>query len=84
MYAVGSAPPLGEWSVASAVRLSPTAYPTWTGTVGALPPNTHVEWKCVKRQEANHPDTADAWQPGPNSSFTTPPTGSGGTTSGGF
>ena len=73
-----------KWSVASAVKLSPTAYPTWTGTVTGLPPNTPVEWKCVKRQEANFPDTADAWQPGANSTFTTPASGSGTTTSGGF
>lgn len=84
VYAVGSAPQLGEWSVASAVKLSPTAYPTWTGTVTGLPPNTPVEWKCVKRQETNFPDTADAWQPGANSTFTTPASGSGTTTTGGF
>lgn len=84
VYAVGSAPQLGEWSVASAVRLTPSAYPTWTGTVTALPPNTPIEWKCVKRQEANYPDTADAWQPGANSAFTTPGSGGAGTTTGGF
>ncbi|MFI6297045.1 TIM-barrel domain-containing protein [Nonomuraea sp. NPDC050790] len=84
VYAVGSVPQLGGWSVASAVKLSPTAYPTWTGTIGKLPPNTPVEWKCVKRQEANFPDTADQWQPGANSAFTTPATGSGGTTTGTF
>jgi alpha-glucosidase len=84
VYAVGSAPQLGEWSVASAVKLSPTSYPTWSATVPGLPPNTPVQWKCVKRQEANYPNTADAWQPGANSSFTTPASGSGGTTTGGF
>ncbi|MBE1557806.1 TIM-barrel domain-containing protein [Nonomuraea africana] len=84
IYAVGSVPQLGGWSVASAVKLSPTAYPTWTGTIGKLPPNTTVEWKCVKRKEANFPDTADAWQPGANSTFTTPASGNGGTTTGSF
>lgn len=84
VYAVGSAPQLGEWSVASAVKLSPTSYPTWTGTISSLPPNTSVEWKCVKRQEANYPNTADAWQPGANSVFSTPASGSGGSTSGAF
>ncbi|MEV4166866.1 TIM-barrel domain-containing protein [Nonomuraea dietziae] len=84
VYAVGSVPQLGGWSVASAVKLSPTAYPTWTGTVGKLPPNTTVEWKCVKRKEANFPDTADAWQPGSNSTLTTPASGNGGTTTGSF
>lgn len=84
VYAVGSAPQLGSWSVASAVKLSPTAYPTWTGTIGTLPPNTAVEWKCVKRQESGYPDTADLWEPGANTSFTTPATGNGGTTTGSF
>jgi alpha-glucosidase len=84
VYAVGSVPQLGNWSVAGAARLSPTAYPTWTGTVGKLPPGTAVEWKCVKRQEAGFPDTADQWQPGANSTFTSPASGPGGTTTGAF
>lgn len=84
VYAVGSTPQLGEWSVASAVKLSPTSYPTWSGTVTGLPPNTPVEWKCIKRQEAGWPNTADQWQPGANSTFTTPATGPYGTTTGGF
>lgn len=84
VYAVGSAPQLGAWSVASAVKLTASSYPTWTGTVSGLPPATAIEWKCVKRQEANFPNTADAWQPGANSSFTTPATGPGSGTSGAF
>ncbi|GAA4079565.1 TIM-barrel domain-containing protein [Nonomuraea soli] len=84
VYAVGNVPQLGAWSVASAVKLSPTSYPTWTGTISKLPPNTTVEWKCVKRQEANFPDTADAWEPGGNNTVTTPATGSGGTSTGAF
>lgn len=75
VYVVGSAPQLGEWSVASAVKLSPTAYPTWTGTVNGLPPDTEIQWKCIKRQETGYPDTADAWQPGANSVVTTSPSG---------
>ncbi|MDX3001762.1 glycoside hydrolase family 31 protein [Kribbella solani] len=84
VYVVGSAPQLGAWSVASAVKLAPTSYPTWTGTITNLPPSTTIEWKCIKRQEANYPATADQWGPDPNISFVTPATGSGGTTSGGF
>ncbi|MFG1958211.1 TIM-barrel domain-containing protein [Nonomuraea sp. NPDC049028] len=84
VYAVGSVPQLGGWSVAGAVKLSPTAYPTWTGTIGKLPPNTSIEWKCVKRQETNFPDTADQWQPGGNTTFTSPASGTGGTTTGAF
>lgn len=75
VYVVGNVPQLGSWDPASAVKLNPTSYPTWTGTVGALPPNTPIEWKCIKRQEANYPSTADAWQPGGNNMFTTPATG---------
>lgn len=82
VYAVGNIPQLGAWSVASAVKLSPTAYPTWTATITNLPPNTAVEWKCIKRQEANYPSTADHWGPDPNNTFTTPATGPAGTTTG--
>lgn len=84
VYAVGNVSQLGEWSPTGAVKLEPTSYPTWTGTISGLPPSTAVEWKCIKRQEANYPATADAWQPGANSTFTSPATGSGGSTSGGF
>lgn len=84
VYAVGSAPQLGAWSPASAVKLTPTSYPTWAGTVSALPPGTTVEWKCMKRQEVGFPDTADQWQTGANSVFVLPATGSAGTSSGSF
>nr|WP_275527284.1 TIM-barrel domain-containing protein [Herbidospora mongoliensis] len=84
VYAVGNVPQLGAWSVASAVKLSPTSYPTWTATISKLPPGASVEWKCVKRQEADFPNTADAWEPGGNTVFTAPASGSGGTTSGSF
>lgn len=84
VYAIGSVPQLGGWSPDSAVKLTPTAYPTWTGTISSLPPSTTIEWKCIKRQDANYPATADQWQSGANSVFTTPATGSGGTTTGGF
>jgi alpha-glucosidase len=84
VYAVGNVPQLGEWSPASAVKLEPTSYPTWTGTIGNLPPSTAVEWKCIKRQETGYPDVADAWQPGSNTAVTTPSSGSGGVTTGQF
>jgi alpha-glucosidase len=84
VYVVGNVPQLGEWSVASAVKLDATSYPTWTGTISNLPPGVSVEWKCIKRQEANYPDTADAWEPGSNNTFTAPTNGNGGTTTGGF
>ena len=84
VYAVGNIPQLGNWAADGAVKLDPTSYPTWTATIGNLPPGTNVEWKCIKRQEANYPDTVDAWQPGANSTFTTPASGAGPSTSGGF
>lgn len=80
VYVVGSAPQLGAWSPASAVRLEPTAYPTWTGQVEGLPPESTIEWKCIRRQEANYPDHVDAWEPGANHAFTTPASGSAGPT----
>jgi alpha-glucosidase len=84
VYVVGSVPALGDWAADSAVKLDPTNYPTWTGTIGDLPPNTTVQWKCIKRQEANYPDTVDQWQPDPNNSVNTPASGYGGTSSGSF
>ncbi|MFL5802569.1 MAG: carbohydrate-binding module family 20 domain-containing protein [Roseiflexaceae bacterium] len=78
VYVVGSAPQLGSWSPASAVKLTASAYPTWTGTIGNLPPNTSVQWRCIKRADANYPNTADQWEADPNNSFTTPGSGSGG------
>lgn len=78
VYAVGSARTMGEWSATGAVKLTPSAYPTWTGTVTNLPPSSTVEWKCIKRQEANYPSTVDTWQPGANNSFSTPASGSAG------
>jgi len=84
VYAVGSVPQLGGWAVDSAFKLSPTSYPTWTGTVTGLPASTTIEWKCIKRQDANYPGTADQWQTTANTVFTSPATGSGGVTTGGF
>lgn len=84
VYVVGNIPQLGEWDVASAVKLDAGSYPTWTGTISNLEPNASVEWKCIKRQEADYPDTADQWQSGANNTFTAPSSGNGGSTSGGF
>lgn len=84
VYAVGSIPQLGAWAPASAVLLSPTSYPTWTATISGLPANTAISWKCIKRQEANYPATADTWQSGANNAFTAPATGPGGNSTGSF
>jgi len=73
VYAVGSIPALGNWAPAQAVKLNPDGpYPTWTGTI-TVPPNTNIQWKCIKRPEnANGPVS---WQPDPNNEFTSPATG---------
>ena len=74
VYVVGSVPELGNWSPANAVKLDPNPYPIWTGTVG-LPASTSIEWKCLKREEAN-PDRGVEWQSGGNNTLTTPASGS--------
>ncbi|MDR2975660.1 MAG: DUF5110 domain-containing protein [Propionibacteriaceae bacterium] len=84
VYVVGSAPQLGNWSAASAVKLEPSAYPTWTGVIEGLPPSSAIEWKCVKRGETGFPDTVDAWEPGGNNILITPEHGDAGTTFGAF
>lgn len=84
VYVVGNIPQLGNWSPASAIKLDPSTYPTWTGVIKNLPPSSTVEWKCIKRQEAGNPDTADLWEPGSNNVLVTPPSGSAGITKGKF
>ncbi|WP_416398425.1 carbohydrate-binding module family 20 domain-containing protein [Allohahella sp. A8] len=64
VYAVGGSDELGNWSPAAAVKLDPVAYPRWAGTV-ALPAQTAVEWKCLKRSETN-PAQQVQWQGGSN------------------
>lgn len=77
VYVVGNIPQLGSWNYVNAIKLSPTAYPSWTGTI-ALPPATKIEWKCIKIQGTNV-----VWQSGANNVFTTPESGAG-STIGGF
>lgn len=69
VYVVGSTPQLGSWVTTAAVKLSPTAYPSWTGTV-VLPASTAITWKCIKINGA-----AVVWQGGANNAVTTPATG---------
>ncbi|WP_341827258.1 glycoside hydrolase family 31 protein [Trueperella pyogenes] len=84
VYVVGSVPQLGSWDPASAVKLDPTSYPTWSGVVSALPPNSEIKWKCIKRQENNYPSTVDAWQPGADNTFNTVNSGESPPQVGGF
>ncbi|MBV2207885.1 MAG: DUF1921 domain-containing protein, partial [Pseudomonas sp.] len=69
VYAVGNVSQLGNWSPASAVRLTDTSgYPTWKGSI-ALPAGQNVEWKCLIRNEANATQVRQ-WQSGANNSLT--------------
>lgn len=68
VYVVGSVARLGAWEPAKGVKLDPTAYPSWTGTVDNLPANAQIEWKCVKRPENA---TQPVVQPGPNNLLVT-------------
>ncbi len=69
VYVVGSNSTLGNWTAASAIKLNPTSYPTWTGTI-QLPTNTAIEWKCLKREE-NNAATGIVWESGSNNTFNT-------------
>jgi alpha-amylase len=67
VYVVGSISQLGSWDPSGAVKLAPTIYPAWTGTV-SIPPGD-VEWKCLKRNETAATHDIE-WQGGTNNSFT--------------
>ncbi|MEW6995870.1 carbohydrate-binding module family 20 domain-containing protein [Colwelliaceae bacterium MEBiC 14330] len=62
IYAVGSIDALGNWDVSQAIKLNLTNYSTWQGKI-ALPANTQVKWKCIKREEAD-PNKGVEWQGG--------------------
>ena len=79
VYVVGSIPELGNWDTDKARILAPNNYPDWDGTISDLPANTHIEWKCFKKDGAGNVE----WQSGVNNTYTTPGSGTG-TTSGSF
>jgi alpha-glucosidase len=79
VYVVGSVPGLGNWDPSKAVKLDPTNYPHWTGTISNLQSNTAIQWKCIKQGVG-----PIIWQPDPNNSFTSPAAGQVGTTNGAF
>ena len=79
VYVVGNNTALGNWTAAAAIKLNPTSYPTWTGTI-QLPANTAIEWKCLKREE-NNAAAGVVWESGSNNSLNT---GSATTTLGAF
>jgi alpha-amylase len=79
VYVVGSIPELGDWDTDKARILDSENHPDWKKTLSQLPPDTYIEWKCIKRDGAGNVE----WQPGENNTFTTPAGGTG-ITSGSF
>ena len=67
VYVVGSTAQFGTWAPANALKLNPTAYPTWTGTFPVTTSNTAIQWKCLKRNDTN-PAAGIVWQGGANNS----------------
>ena len=63
LFVVGSTGELGNWDYHKGVMLSPTSYPTWTGTA-QLPPGT-VSLKFVKGDDKGNV----VWESGANHSL---------------
>lgn len=82
VYITGNSDALGSWSPADALKLEPTAYPTWSGTF-EMPANTSLEWKCIKRSETD-PSAGLEWQSGSNNLVETGGGDSSNSTSGSF
>ena len=70
VYAVGDRPELGNWDPAKAVRLTPSAYPSWSGKIkfNNVKAGDVVEWKCIVRSDSNPSDAT--WQTAPNNQVT--------------
>ncbi|NOZ25378.1 MAG: DUF5110 domain-containing protein [Nitrospirae bacterium] len=74
VYVLGNITELGAWRAEDAVRLAPDGpYPRWTGVVDNLPPDTRIEWKCIKRLESGGPVLE--WEGGMNNMFNSPSSG---------
>lgn len=56
--------------------------PVWTGVVVGIPPNTTLEWKCIRKREDGTGQVA--WEPGDNNVFTTSTSGYAGRSYGSF
>jgi alpha-amylase len=82
VYVTGNNNALGNWSPADAVKLDPTAYPTWSGSIN-LPAETSIEWKCLKRSETD-PGAQQQWQSGDNNLVQTAGEGTSSSTTGSF
>ncbi|WP_307795086.1 carbohydrate-binding module family 20 domain-containing protein [Actinacidiphila acididurans] len=70
VYLTGSIPALANWSTDAAIKLSPTAYPTWTATLN-IPANTSFEYKYILKDAAG----TVTWESGSNRTFTIPASG---------
>ncbi len=82
VYITGNNDALGNWSATDALKLDPTAYPTWSGRFD-MPADTSIEWKCIKRSETD-PGAQLEWQSGSNNQLQTVGVSSNNTTSGTF
>jgi alpha-amylase len=71
IYVVGNLPALSNWDPAQGVKLDPATYPVWKGTI-ALPANTAVEYKYIKRDGQGQV----IWESGNNRMLTTGASGS--------
>jgi len=79
VYVVGSISQLGSWNTTLARKLTPNIYPVWKGSFSDLPPNTTIQWKCIKRDVG-----AVVWESGANTVVTTGAAGSSVNSVGGF
>ncbi len=70
IYVVGNVAALGSWNAGSAILLSSAGYPIWSKTI-ALPANTAIEYKYIKKDGAGNV----VWESGTNRAFTTPSSG---------
>ena len=66
LYVVGSVAALGGWNTSSAVALSSSGYPIWSGTV-SLPAGTAVEYKYLKKDASGNV----TWESNANRTVTT-------------
>ncbi|HRF45288.1 MAG TPA: alpha-amylase family glycosyl hydrolase [Candidatus Competibacteraceae bacterium] len=73
VYVVGETDEIGNWDTKKAIKLDPTDYPTWTGTI-PLPPNRSISWKCIIRNEQS-PFDVKKWEPDPDNIVNTPSSG---------
>ncbi|HEX8795821.1 MAG TPA: CBM20 domain-containing protein [Polyangiaceae bacterium] len=70
VYVVGDRPELGAWNPQKALKLAPTAYPSWMGTI-ALPQGSSMSFKFIKIDGSGNV----VWEGGGNRSYATPAVG---------